>query len=537
MPFFSNFFSFPFCFFLSIFCSDTGLAALNANILANMKQEELNNGAQLSPSSLIAASLQPDATNVYAGLFSAATGSPLNMLTPQMFAANQSPQMAALLAARLNSASNFYPHTFFPWQLPPMSNASPPISPISPGLSVNSLKQKINNDMVSTTTNDSKNDLKSSPISNNSKKGNKRKTNNYKKQRNQSLYQPYSSNLDTPTSNVRQSVSPGPISPPRSGSSPQSIGSIEHQSPSSSTVHATPNKETTVRDKSFTCKTCNRSFGYKHVLQNHERTHTGEKPFVCKECDKRFTRDHHLKTHIRLHTGEKPYSCQYCDRLFTQVANLRRHLRVHTGEKPFTCTKCSSKFSDSNQLKAHAVLHQEQKTFRCTTCDASFLRNHQLINHKCTNGLLTPATSPVDTKSVASRSDTSDIDMSTQSATILKKLQSQALQQMYESTLSKAFPAVREMPLDLSVEAGTDSNEKRNRKSNDVRHILRMPKDDNTTDEQCEPTDEQTEPEDLSMHSPRSASPMLDNSSEDDLDDLDDAESLNRKHKANNAKC
>lgn len=41
------------------------------------------------------------------------------------------------------------------------------------------------------------------------------------------------------------------------------------------------------RDKVFTCPICHRSFGYKHVLQNHERTHTGEKPFECKECHKR----------------------------------------------------------------------------------------------------------------------------------------------------------------------------------------------------------------------------------------------------------
>lgn len=41
------------------------------------------------------------------------------------------------------------------------------------------------------------------------------------------------------------------------------------------------------RDRPFTCEVCNRSFGYKHVLQNHERTHTGEKPFECQECHKR----------------------------------------------------------------------------------------------------------------------------------------------------------------------------------------------------------------------------------------------------------
>ena len=41
------------------------------------------------------------------------------------------------------------------------------------------------------------------------------------------------------------------------------------------------------RDKVFTCGVCARSFGYKHVLQNHERTHTGEKPFKCTACHKR----------------------------------------------------------------------------------------------------------------------------------------------------------------------------------------------------------------------------------------------------------
>ena len=41
------------------------------------------------------------------------------------------------------------------------------------------------------------------------------------------------------------------------------------------------------KPKQFTCKVCDRSFGYKHVLQNHERTHTGEKPFQCTECLKK----------------------------------------------------------------------------------------------------------------------------------------------------------------------------------------------------------------------------------------------------------
>lgn len=83
--------------------------------------------------------------------------------------------------------------------------------------------------------------------------------------------------------------------------------------------------------KVFECDICDKTFGYKHVLQNHRKVHTGEKSFQCKLCDKFFRRDHHLKVHIRQHTGEKPYSCDFamCKKQFTQVANLRRHSKTH----------------------------------------------------------------------------------------------------------------------------------------------------------------------------------------------------------------
>ncbi|XP_044761582.1 protein krueppel-like [Coccinella septempunctata] len=160
----------------------------------------------------------------------------------------------------------------------------------------------------------------------------------------------------------------------------EAVSPTSSSSPPSSTDVST--KEIN-RDKQFTCTICNRSFGYKHVLQNHERTHTGEKPFECPECHKRFTRDHHLKTHMRLHTGERPYHCEHCDRQFVQVANLRRHLRVHTGERPYACEHCSAKFSDSNQLKAHLLIHTNEKPFDCEKCHSRFRRRHHLLHHKC----------------------------------------------------------------------------------------------------------------------------------------------------------
>ncbi|EEZ97752.1 protein krueppel [Tribolium castaneum] len=157
---------------------------------------------------------------------------------------------------------------------------------------------------------------------------------------------------------------------------------VEEDSPSP-TSSVSPEVKDSSRDRPFTCEVCNRSFGYKHVLQNHERTHTGEKPFECQECHKRFTRDHHLKTHMRLHTGERPYRCEHCDRQFVQVANLRRHLRVHTGERPYGCEHCSMKFSDSNQLKAHVLIHTNEKPFECDKCRGRFRRRHHLVHHKC----------------------------------------------------------------------------------------------------------------------------------------------------------
>ena len=186
------------------------------------------------------------------------------------------------------------------------------------------------------------------------------------------------SNSASPLSLMGTSSGPGRSSS-RRGVRPRAADSPG----SGSTTSTTTVGQGGARERNFVCPICERSFGYKHVLQNHERTHTGEKPFECKECKKRFTRDHHLKTHMRLHTGEKPYNCHHCDRQFVQVANLRRHLRVHTGERPYQCTSCDSKFSDSNQLKAHVLIHNGEKPFPCGKCGGRYRRRHHLIHHKC----------------------------------------------------------------------------------------------------------------------------------------------------------
>lgn len=532
-----------------------------------MKHEhEEHNQSSVSPSSVGSSPFTADAASLYAAIMPNAQH--ISLMNTQIFAANPA---AALVAARLASAapSIYQSHLFTPWHLP-TSNTSPPISPITSALSLKGTKKMgNNNNIVSTTTNELMPNNNNNLMNNNNikigkstlavttkKATGKRKAAANKKELmtppSSLRHHPYQQHLNPmdvhQSSQVGHNVSPGPISPPTSGSSPQSTGSMEHQSPSSSSaVPISTSTRDPSRDKVFTCKICERAFGYKHVLQNHERTHTGEKPFVCTEphCNKRFTRDHHLKTHTRLHTGEKPYHCEVCGKRFVQVANLRRHTRVHTGEKPYTCDICSQKFSDSNQLKAHALVHTNEKPFKCDSCHHRFRRRHHLGNHKCSiNSPPTPAMSPamsLDNKSASSRSDASEhsLDLGRQNSSqlLIKQIQQHTKQLDLKPQLPLPLPVLTAsystnvltnlhpipMPLDLSVDETSDTVEKRNRKSHDVRRILRAP-----TQIVHIPTQlpEQTEPEDLSMHSPRSAT-----SNEEDLDDLDDAESLNRRHR------
>lgn len=303
------------------------------------------------------------------------------------------------------------------------------------------------------------------------------------------------------------SIPEPPPSPPTSGSSPQSNGSGQEI-----------NLKNGDKDKTFTCGACNRSFGYKHVLQNHERTHTGEKPFECRECHKRFTRDHHLKTHMRLHTGEKPYHCTHCDRQFVQVANLRRHLRVHTGERPYGCDLCSSKFSDSNQLKAHMLIHKGEKPFHCVSCKGNFRRRHHLMHHKCpskqTDLYLSPDIENMEDMDEDSLDTGLEIDEELDGTKY-----SPTNDYEPEYGVRAKSPDSPTAPSPDNYLTSINNNRKlRERKSRDIRRVVRVP---DVSGPILDPATippllpEQTEPEDLSMPKSKLRNQLSQNNNDD----------------------
>lgn len=212
------------------------------------------------------------AATLFSGMGAAAAG--LSMLTPQQLLAAS--RTAALMAAgipvslhaTLAASPALYRHhqTLFGGWLPPPGNGtggSSPPSPlhatsgsISPALSTKSSSRGRNNHSNIMNNNNNNNNIVSSSVDRITKKQQplKRKLNN-------------TMGKTTKIDSIQLPLDgAAPLSPP-SSISPEAV------------------KDS--RDKVFTCEVCSRSFGYKHVLQNHERTHTGEKPFECPECHKR----------------------------------------------------------------------------------------------------------------------------------------------------------------------------------------------------------------------------------------------------------
>jgi uncharacterized Zn-finger protein len=81
----------------------------------------------------------------------------------------------------------------------------------------------------------------------------------------------------------------------------------------------------------FTCEFpgCDKSYGKKHHLREHERKHSGDMKFACEVCGKKFYM-HVMKRHMYSHTGLKPHVCRWkCGLTFASYGGRMKHERIN----------------------------------------------------------------------------------------------------------------------------------------------------------------------------------------------------------------
>ncbi|KAH9362334.1 hypothetical protein HPB48_017986 [Haemaphysalis longicornis] len=108
----------------------------------------------------------------------------------------------------------------------------------------------------------------------------------------------------------------------------------------------------------YMCNYCSYTTLKGHLLEEHQRQHTGERPFRCLQCDYKAARRGQLLRHSRIHLGLKPYTCPYCSYQCSNQENLRKHIlntKKHSGKKMYPCTQCTFACNEFGVYKKHVL--------------------------------------------------------------------------------------------------------------------------------------------------------------------------------------
>ncbi|XP_073812645.1 uncharacterized protein isoform X2 [Musca autumnalis] len=169
----------------------------------------------------------------------------------------------------------------------------------------------------------------------------------------------------------------------------------------------------THRDRSTTCKNCNKRFETLTELAEHskEHCHYGTMCDICAKvirgpaAFKRHQMEHQgitfpkvqcdvcgswhkdkyaLNKHKKRHQEAKqPHVCDICQKVSPSRTAMLSHKRyVHGSDKVYECSICSKTFKKPLSLKEHMTMHTGEVLYRCPHCPKTFNSNANMHSHR-----------------------------------------------------------------------------------------------------------------------------------------------------------
>lgn len=151
---------------------------------------------------------------------------------------------------------------------------------------------------------------------------------------------------------------------------------------------AVHNKKVHKLQKPYECIICNKGFGFRTKLRDHELIHLNQRSYKCDQCERSYNTASLLRNHkICVHTdrSEWKYHCPHCSAAFPNKSNLETHVqRKHTNaSNEWICYNCDKKFETKIGLCLHVRnYHTTNRPMKkCPECQKTFINQTVMENH------------------------------------------------------------------------------------------------------------------------------------------------------------
>ncbi|XP_075156133.1 transcription factor grauzone [Haematobia irritans] len=137
-------------------------------------------------------------------------------------------------------------------------------------------------------------------------------------------------------------------------------------------------------DKKFECLLCNKKFVKKYLLEQHKMFSHRDRSTTCKSCNRRFDTVEALVEHNKEHCNYGTM-CDICAKVIRGPAAFKRHQLEHEGITfpKVQCDFCGSWHKDKYSLNKHKKRHMESKQPHvCDICQKMSPTRSAMLSHK-----------------------------------------------------------------------------------------------------------------------------------------------------------